>query len=450
MAENYAITMTEKNDVDYDNLFPQTVSPQVLLDANARATQGLAAGATLNDSITDIVDNGGASQVGDTLITARTNLGDKWLLENGAILQKSDYPELAQVVDTTLGSKTKSTTVASNVTSDYFQGLSFGKNSELLFSYVSPTQYSTYPFAEISTTEGVGGFGNIVYDTITQKYYTGKNDDFYSGNTLSTLSVFQTPSTIKYGSGAFYVNNNIYFFASWVSNSVTRGAIYKKDATGDSATEIFARISNAPHFANFIYTDDTYYYLFGTSNSLGKLTTKSANVFVTNSSLEAATFDYYEISTSSIQTEKVYPIGAMGQYNGTLCLCGYISGYGSVQVWITKDRQNWTKISTGINPSHGFTNATVVVTENKLFYTINLGDTTSIYQIDITGTTYNSILSYTLQDTLTHGIYDDANNRIYYTNTAGNIYSFTIDDGILLPKFSPGSGGLYAYMKVKP
>ena len=88
--------------------------------------------------------------------------------------------------------------------------------------------------------------------------------------------------------------------------------------------------------------------------------------------------------------------------------------------------------------------------ENKLFYTINLVDTTSIYQIDITGTTYNPVLSYTLQDTLTYGIYDDVNNRIYYTNTAGNIYSFTIDDGILLPKFSPGSGGLYAYMKVKP
>lgn len=446
MAENYAITMTEKNDVDYDNLFPQTVSPQVLLDANARATQGLAAGATLNDSITDIVENGGASQVGDTLITARTNLGDKWLLENGASLQKADYPELAQVMGKTLGSKTKSTTVASNATSNKFRGLSFGKNSELLFSYVSPTQYSTYPFAEISATEGVGGFGNIVYDTIAQKYYTGKNDDLYSGDTLSTLSVFQTPTTIKNGSGAFHVNNNIYFFGSWVSDSVIRGAIYKKDASGDSATRIFTRIPNAPGYANFMYTDDTYYYIFGP----GSLTTDSANIFATNSSLEAVTFDYYEVSISSVQTKKVYPNGAMGQYNGTLCLCGYISGYDSVQVWITKDRQNWIKVSTGINPSHGFTNATVVVTENKLFYTINLGDTTSIYQIDITGTTYNPVLSYTLQDTLTYGIYDDVNNRIYYTNTVGNIYSFTIDDGILLPKFSPGSGGLYAYMKVKP
>ena len=87
---------------------------------------------------------------------------------------------------------------------------------------------------------------------------------------------------------------------------------------------------------------------------------------------------------------------------------------------------------------------------NHFLYSVALGGRTSIYQIDITGTTYNPVLSYTLQDTLTHGIYDDVNNRIYYTNTAGNIYSFTIDDGILLPKFSPGSGGLYAYMKVKP
>lgn len=440
MAENYAITMTEKNDVDYDNLFPQTVSPQVLLDANARATQGLAAGATLNDSIADIVEHGGASQVGDTLITARTNLDDKWLLENGANLQKADYPELVQVVGTTLGSKIQGTAVASNIVDNArFKMLSIGKGSELLFAYKAQNiQSSSYPFNSIvDNNTGVPSkrlLTRPVYDAISQKYYFGyiylvsgtHDTDLYSGSTLDSVTISTENAFNGNVIGTFIINNNVYFDVYVPSNS--RHSIYKKSVSDDSVS-LLMQLSNGNESSNFMYTDDTYGYIL----TLGS----SNDIFITNSPLGNITLSS---SASNSQTND------MSQYNGVIGLCGHVPDASSVQTWITKDRENWIKIPSGISGDI----VTAVMTANKFFYSVVSGGKTSIYQIDITGTTYNPILSYTLQDTLTHGIYDDVNNRIYYTNTAGNIYSFTIDDGILLPKFSPGSGGLYAYMKVKP
>nr|DAO00648.1 MAG TPA: hypothetical protein [Caudoviricetes sp.] len=448
MAENYAITMTEKNDVDYDNLFPQTVSPQVLLDANARATQGLATGATLNDSITDIVENGGASQVGDTLITARTNLGDKWLLENGAILQKADYPELAQVTGTTLGSKIQGTAVVSNIVGNkYFSIITKDKDNNLLFAYTKNNiQTIAYPFNTIVDTAVVGDFSAPVYDSATQKYYTGlngtsdRNADLYAGETLDSLAV--VTSNAFYGGvrGAIKVNGEIYFDVYTYSGD--QHQIYKKSSTDDTVTRILRLGSTTNPFIKFMYTDGTNGYVLTTNNAVKPT---AADMFVTNSPLGNITFASY----SSTQTGSAFPTNDMSQYNGVIGLCGHIPDTSSVQTWITKDRENWIKIPSGIT-GNANNIVTAVMTANKFFYSVALGGKTSIYQIDITGITYNPVLSYTLQDTLTHGIYDDANNRIYYTNTAGNIYSFTIDDGILLPKFSPGSGGLYAYMKVKP
>lgn len=448
MAKNYAITMTEKNDVDYDNLFPQTVSPQVLLDANARATQGLAAGATLNDSITDIVDNGGASQVGDTLITARTNLGDKWLLENGANLQKADYPELAQVVDTTLGSKIQGTAVASNIVGNkYFGIITKDKDNNLLFAYTKNNiQAIAYPFNTITDIAVVGAFSAPVYDSATQKYYTGlnrtsdSNADLYAGETLDSLAV--VTSNAFYGGvrGAIKVNGEIYFDVYTYSGD--QHQIYKKSSTDNTVTRILRLGSTTNPFIKFMYTDGTNAYVLTTNNAVKPT---AVDMFVTNSPLGNITFASY----GSTQTGSAFPTNDMSQYNGVIGLCGHIPDTSSVQTWITKDRENWIKIPSDITDNANDV-VTAVMTADKFFYSVALGGKTSIYQIDITGTTYNPVLSYTLQDTLTHGIYDDVNNRIYYTNEAGNIYSFTIDDGMLLPKFSPGSGGLYAYMKVKP
>lgn len=95
MAQQIKITMKENNGTDFDTLYPQTVSNQVIMqDENGALTNK-----TLDDKVDEIATGGGAFQVGDTLTTARTNLGDKWLLCNGEIVTDTQQPELANVVE---------------------------------------------------------------------------------------------------------------------------------------------------------------------------------------------------------------------------------------------------------------------------------------------------------------------------------------------------------------
>lgn len=95
MAQQIKITMKEDNGTDFDTLYPQTVSNQVIMqDENGALTNK-----TLDDKVGEIATGGGAFQVGDTLTTARTNLGDKWLLCNGEIVTDTQQPELANVVE---------------------------------------------------------------------------------------------------------------------------------------------------------------------------------------------------------------------------------------------------------------------------------------------------------------------------------------------------------------
>ena len=99
MAEKKNFTIENYNGTDYDTLYPETNSGQVLLDSDAQVELKLASGSTLDDAIHAITKEGGTFQVGDTLTTARTNLGDKWLLCNGAQVTNSSYPELAPMFE---------------------------------------------------------------------------------------------------------------------------------------------------------------------------------------------------------------------------------------------------------------------------------------------------------------------------------------------------------------
>ena len=101
MAEKKNFTIENYNGADYDTLYPETISEQVLLDSNAQASTTLPSGSTLDDALTMLgnvnqFDN--RYKTGDTMITARTNLGDKWLLCNGEAITQNVYPELVQLL----------------------------------------------------------------------------------------------------------------------------------------------------------------------------------------------------------------------------------------------------------------------------------------------------------------------------------------------------------------
>lgn len=95
MAEKKNFTIENYNGTDYDTLYPETNSGQVLLDTTAQASTNLPSGKTLNDALQHITKDGGGFQIGDVLTTARTDLGDKWLLCNGQQVTQAEYPELA-------------------------------------------------------------------------------------------------------------------------------------------------------------------------------------------------------------------------------------------------------------------------------------------------------------------------------------------------------------------
>lgn len=96
MAEKKNFTIENYNGTDYDTLYPETNSGQVLLDSDAQVTTGLASGSTLDDALQSVVKDGGAFRIGDALTTVRTNLGDKWLLCNGQKITQTDYPVLVE------------------------------------------------------------------------------------------------------------------------------------------------------------------------------------------------------------------------------------------------------------------------------------------------------------------------------------------------------------------
>ena len=96
MAEKKNFTIENYNGTDYDTLYPETISGQVLLDIDAQSSTSLSTGATLDDTLRHIFKNDGIFHIGDTLTTARTNLGNRWLLCNGATVNSADYPVLSQ------------------------------------------------------------------------------------------------------------------------------------------------------------------------------------------------------------------------------------------------------------------------------------------------------------------------------------------------------------------
>lgn len=100
MAEKKNFTMKEYNGTDYDTLYPETNSGQVLLTKTAQDDLGIAGGGqtssppTLDDALSKLNQFDNRYEIGDTLTTSRTNLSNKWLLCNGATLDSAEYPEL--------------------------------------------------------------------------------------------------------------------------------------------------------------------------------------------------------------------------------------------------------------------------------------------------------------------------------------------------------------------
>ena len=224
MAEKKNFTIENYNGTDYDTLYPETNSGQVLLDSDARVTTGLTSGSTLDDALQSVVKDGGAFQVGDTLTTARTNLGNKWLLCNGTQITQTDYPALVGL----LGAKpfnwiSKGTSTTANI--DYIVNKTTATGDLFLARTNTPVNdiYNCYYSTDLLSWQSlktsnrkiliwcVNGTWIISYATgitspYTSRYYSGENMNF--SNFVSINGINGLIYGVAYWNGKYCINTS--------------------------------------------------------------------------------------------------------------------------------------------------------------------------------------------------------------------------------------------------
>lgn len=238
MAEKKNFTIENYNGTDYDTLYPETNSGQVLLDSDARVTTGLASGSTLDDALQFVVKDGGAFQIGDTLTTARTNLGDKWLLCNGEQITQTDYPVLVGLLgDKPFSWVSKGTSTTENInnivnkttaTGDLFLAKSDTKAQNSYHCYYSTDLLSWQSLKTSNRQFSIwcvngtwiiySNYAAIVDEPKKASYYSGENMDFDNFTAINGIT-----SSIY---GVAYWNGKYYFSTTSSDSDDNNGYIY--------------------------------------------------------------------------------------------------------------------------------------------------------------------------------------------------------------------------------
>ena len=187
MAEKKNFIIEKYNGTDYDTLYPETNSGQIWLDSVAQESTNLESGATLDDALNGIAKDGGGFQVGDTLTTARKNLGDKWLLCNGSHALTENYPELGELFD-----------------SKEFDWIVMGDSGKTILNFATNADQTNEKFL-ISTDDGVYFGSDLVNSASWTKLFTYTDAEvYYLNNTWIVIS----GTNWKYYSGNEVTANN--------------------------------------------------------------------------------------------------------------------------------------------------------------------------------------------------------------------------------------------------
>ena len=439
MAEKKNFIIENYNGTDYDTLYPETNSGQVLLDSDARVTTGLASGSTLDDALQSVVKDGGAFQIGDTLTTARTNLGDKWLLCNGKQITQTDYPVLVGLLGAkpfNWASKGTSTTVGidnivnkTTATGDLFLATSRRSESDRYRYYCS---YST--------------------DLLSWQSLQSSNHEFYIWCVNGTWIV--SPNG---GAGLYYSGENMNFdnFVAINGSTSVRGAAYWNGKyyinAPDTSLEkrqssifVYTDLSQPPVILHLDTTDSVSYTHYGQLSVLPDGVTMCAGNI---SSTGDATYNIHVVDAQNSVSH--YYNGKITNYYASPQSIQYFNGY----YYMT----TYYKSTSG--PS---------VLNHTLFRSTTLNGSYSKvkydYTDDVTANTITITNDYLITDT---GYYIDKENNVYkqsnpitatvpilvgkdkyYTMVNTTAYQSNIAASATLPTVSTASG-LYTYIKAK-
>lgn len=224
---------------NYGNpIIGRTVFP-INSSAGGMEANGLVTYATFNEQIDLLKKNieetnqnlYNIQRIGDTLTTARTDLGEKWLLCNGSNISVSDYPELCELLSNPSSSdvwqvneRPLSSYQSSHLTSGYF-GIEYLNGYYLVCSRANQLYYTndinngSFSIAKIFESTSPTYFDVLSGTYVNGKYYVAvkRTSDFeygayglwiYSSNSLNTkgTSINVITSPLEYEMGTDYIN----------------------------------------------------------------------------------------------------------------------------------------------------------------------------------------------------------------------------------------------------
>ena len=425
MAEKKNFTIENYNGTDYDTLYPETNSGQVLLDSDAQVTTGFASGSTLDDALQSVVKDGGAFQVGDTLTTARTNLGDKWLLCNGTQITQADYPALVGL----LGAKpfnwiSKGTSTTANIdkivnkttaTGDLFLARTNTKVGDYYNCYYSTdllswqslkTNYYNFKIWCVNGTWIISVDGKVYY-------YSGEDMNF---NNFVMVNSISSVSGVAYWNGKYYLNGP--------DTSLERQ---------NSSMFIYTDLSQIP---TILHLNIDY---------KGQLGVLPEGVAFCYSYTDGSNIQYRIVVVDAQNSVSIYSV-TLADYNARATSIQYFNGY----YYITTYENTSPTIthtlfrSTTLNGSYSKVkyNNTEEVTATNITITDNYLITDTGYYIDKENNVYKQ--ANPIKATVPILVSKDK----YYTMVNTTAYQSNIAASANLPTVSTASG-LYTYIKAK-
>ena len=441
MAEKKNFTIENYNGTDYDTLYPETNSGQVLLDIDARVTTGLASGSTLDDALQSVVKDGGAFQVGDTLTTARTNLGDKWLLCNGTQITQADYPALVGL----LGVKP-------------FNWASKGTSTTANIDYIVNKTTATGDLFLARDNTAVNDKYNCYYSTdlLSWQSLTTSQDKFYIWCVNGTWIIYSDYT--RYVNKASYYSGENMNFDNFVTingfdNKEMHGVAYWNGKycinAGDASLD-----NNASSI--FVYTDlsqpPTIIHL-NTENYVDKRNYGQLSVLPDGLALCDGTHSSgsltYRIDVVDAQNSVSHYNGTITDYDAYPTSIQYFNGYYYMTTYATVGT-----VITGINNTL-FRSTTLNGSYSKVMY----DDTEAVKATNLTITDDYLITDMGYYIDKENNVYKQGNpitatvpilvsNDKYYTMVDTTAYQSNIAASANLPTVSTASG-LYTYIKAK-
>lgn len=436
MAEKKNFTIENYNGTDYDTLYPETNSGQVLLDSSGQNILHLSSGSTVNDGFNSITYGGGGFTIGDVIVTARNNMGDNWLLCNGAIVDGNQYPILknllrpAPSVSTGKAIGTANAIYKPGASGEiiYRTGPTVGIQSHNFNTDVDSIEASSVQnslaFAYVPTKNS---YARATYEMQSS---SGLNTKVYSGSSLSSMS---TSTTINSGTvvGIYPIDDKIFYLVYVFGSSDHKEVTLVSDVTDSFPSDSGRRlgIDSAPRdwysLNNLVKVGNNKYLEFvGHKGQFNEY--KSIVQFFTHTSGSEFTYIFEKEGNWD-----------MAESDGTVAIFG--SKKHSTYYLVKEDSTSKNIASISLPSSNVFGNSYgffYVGTDNKLYQSV---DHASTWNVALNNVNVGDVCSI---------VENPQDDKVYIIGTTSTLILTFNTSNILLPTYSPATG-LYAYIRAK-